>query len=77
MPANRTKIFQTGNSAAVRLPRAVLDAMQAGVGDEVALQVDDQRQLVVRKADGAYERTRASARRIRARYARTLEILGQ
>jgi antitoxin component of MazEF toxin-antitoxin module len=72
-----TKIFQTGNSAAVRLPRTVLDAMQAKVGEEVRLEVDDQRQLVVRKVDSAYERTRASARRMRARYARTLDILGQ
>lgn len=72
-----TKIFQTGNSAAVRLPRTVLDAMQANVGEEVRLEVDDQRQLVVRKVDSAYERTRASGRRMRARYARTLDILGQ
>jgi antitoxin component of MazEF toxin-antitoxin module len=73
----RTRIFQTGNSAAVRLPRAVLEAMDSAVGDAVTLSVDDQHRLVVCKAEGDYERTRASARRMRARYPRTLDILGQ
>jgi len=71
------KIFQSGNSAAVRLPKAVLEAMGARVGDEVALDVDAQHRLVVSKTEGNYERTRRLARRMRARYARTLDLFGR
>jgi hypothetical protein len=51
--------------------------MGARVGDEVALDVDAQQRLVVSKSEGDYERTRRLARRMRARYARTLDLFGR
>ena len=46
------KVAKWGNSLAVRLPAAVVEAMQLQDGDEIEVRVDDPRTLtVVKKPD--------------------------
>lgn len=70
------QIKKVGNGAFLALSRDELRAMDAESGTEVTVSVDDGR-LTVAKADSAYERTRAMARKVRARYAHTLKLFGQ
>ena len=62
-------IKRFGNGAMVLIHRADLDDLDARIGSTV--------QLTLRKVDDDYETTRASARRMRQRFARTLELLGR
>ena len=39
----RTRAFKSGNSQAVRIPRAILDALKISQGDEVELMVENGR----------------------------------
>ncbi len=42
------KVFRTGNSIVVSLPREVLDALHIGEGSDVSLEVDEaQRRLII------------------------------
>ena len=45
------KVAKWGNSLAVRLPQAVVDALQLKEGDEVDVQITGRRELDVDKAD--------------------------
>ena len=71
-----TQIKKTGNGAMIPVTRDELRAMGAEVGTEVVVSITDGRMTVAR-ADSTYERTRAMARKMRARYAETLRLFGQ
>jgi len=71
-----TAIKRTGNGAMIPVTREELRAMGAEVGTGVTVSVADGR-MVVAKADSSYERTRAMAKKMRARYAHTLKLFGQ
>ena len=71
-----TRIKKIGNGAFLPLTRDTLEELHADIGTEVSLSVDDGR-LTVAKADSTYEQTRDMARKMRARYARTLKLFGQ
>lgn len=49
------KVAKWGNSLAVRLPAAVVEAMQLEDGDEVEIRVDDPRTLSVARKPGIEE----------------------
>ena len=72
----RTAIKKTGNGAMIPVTRDELRAMGAEVGTEVEVSVTDGR-MTVAKTDSNYERTRAMAKKMRARYAHTLKLFGQ
>jgi antitoxin MazE len=48
-------VAKWGNSLAVRLPRAVVEALQLKAGDEIELHVADRRELEVRRKPGREE----------------------
>lgn len=72
----RTSIKKIGNGAMIPVTRDELRAMGAEIGTEVEVTVTDGR-MVVAKADSNFERTRASAEKMGARYTRTLDLFGQ
>lgn len=63
------QIKRFGNGAMVPIHRADLEELDASVGSTV--------QITIRKVDDTYDQTRQSARRMRGRFARTLELLGK
>ena len=63
------EIKKLGDDAMVALHKADLDDLGVSVGAEVS--------VTLATSDDSYVRTRASALKMRQRYARTLEILGQ
>jgi antitoxin component of MazEF toxin-antitoxin module len=71
----RTRIKRTGNGAYIPVTREELAAMEAGIGTEVEVSISGGR-MTVAKVGSGYERTRRSAERMGARYARTLELFG-
>lgn len=75
MKATKT-IKKIGNGAFVPVSRDELRALGAEIGSEVAVTVEDGRMTVAR-TESNYERTRAAARRMRARYAHTLKLFGE
>ncbi|UUX51808.1 hypothetical protein NUH88_08915 [Nisaea acidiphila] len=62
-------IKRYGNGAMVPIHRADLEELDAAVGSTV--------QITLRKVDDSYEATRKSAKRMRQRFSRTLELLGR
>ena len=72
----RTAIKKTGNGAYIPVTRDMLTEMDAEIGTEVTISIDDGRMTVV-KADSNYERTREAARKVRNRYALTMKLFGQ
>ncbi|MGF1500791.1 MAG: hypothetical protein ACFBSD_03165 [Paracoccaceae bacterium] len=70
------QIKRHGNGAFVPVSRDELRALDAEIGSEVSVTVEDGR-MTVAKADSRYERTRRSAERMAARYAHTLKLFGQ
>ena len=72
----RTAIKKTGNGAMIPVTRDDLRAMGAEIGTEVEVSISEGR-MVVAKADSAFERTKASAEKMGARYSRTLDLFGQ
>lgn len=65
----KRKIKKVGNGATIALHKADLDDLGVQIGStvNVTLSTDDDK----------YSRTRASALKMRQRYAKTLKILGQ
>lgn len=63
------KIKSVGNSAMIPVHKADLDALGVQVGVTV--------KVTIQPVDDAYSATRASALRMRRRFARTLELLGR
>lgn len=63
------KIKKLGNGAMIALHKADLDDLGARVGAEVS--------VTIATHDDSYVLTRASALKVRQRYAQTLEILGE
>lgn len=63
------EIKKIGNGAMIALHKADLEDLGVRVGTEVS--------VTLATRDDSYERTRTSALKMRQRYARTLEILGQ
>ena len=49
------QVAKWGNSLAVRLPAAVVEALELKAGDEIELHVDDARQLGVARKPGREE----------------------
>ncbi|MEM9045198.1 MAG: hypothetical protein AAGC81_10905 [Pseudomonadota bacterium] len=72
----RTQIKKTGNGAYIPVTREELAAMEAEIGTEVEVSITDGR-MTVAKVDSSFERTRRSAEKMGARYARTLELFGK
>lgn len=62
-------IKRLGNGAMVSVHRADLEQLGADVGASV--------EVTIKKIDDTYDATRQSAARMRKRFARTLELLGQ
>lgn len=60
------RVLRWGDSLAIRLPAAVVDAMELREGDEVALQVVSKCVIEIGKAPGAKKHL-ASLRRFRGR----------
>ena len=60
------KVAKWGNSLAVRLPAAVVEALQLQDGDEIEIRVDDPRSLTVVKKPDVEEMLRR-LRRFRGR----------
>ncbi|MBY8978192.1 hypothetical protein KHP62_20445 [Rhodobacteraceae bacterium NNCM2] len=56
--------------------REELDALDAEVGTEVEVSISDGR-MTATKVHSNFERTRRSAEKMAARYARTLELFGR
>lgn len=75
-PIKRTAIKKTGNGAYVPVTRDMLTEMDAEIGTEVTVTIEDGR-MTVAKADSNYERTREAARKVHNRYALTLKLFGQ
>lgn len=71
-----TSIKKIGNGAFVPLSREELREMGAEIGSQVEVSVTKGR-VTIAKADSNYERTRAMAKRMRARYPKTLKLFGQ
>ncbi len=65
----RRTIKGVGNSAMIPIHRADLDDLDARIGSTV--------QVTIRKIDDHYDMTRQSAKRMRQRFPRTLELLGK
>ncbi|MEL7153851.1 MAG: hypothetical protein AAFN51_08710 [Pseudomonadota bacterium] len=72
----RTAIKKTGNGAYIPVTRDMLSELDAEIGTEVTITIEDGR-MTVAKADSNYERTRRSAEKMGARYSRTLDLFGQ
>lgn len=62
-------VSSVGNGAMVRLHKADLEQIDAKVGTEV--------RVTIEPVSGSHEATLTSGRRMAARYARTLELLGK
>ena len=62
-------IKRFGNGAMVPIHRSDLAELEADIGSTV--------QVTLTKVDNNYEATRASAKRMRNRFARTLDLLGR
>ena len=75
-PIKRTAIKKTGNGAYIPVTRDMLTELDAEIGTEVTITIEDGR-MTVAKADSNYERTRRSAEKMGARYSRTLDLFGQ
>jgi antitoxin component of MazEF toxin-antitoxin module len=63
------QIKRLGNGAMVSIHRRDMEEIEAQVGSTV--------RVTVEKVDDNYEATRRSAARMRQRFARTLDLLGQ
>lgn len=72
----RSQIKKTGNGAYLPITRDDLAALGAEIGTEVEVSIADGR-MTVAKVDSNYERTRAVARKMRARYGETLRLFGE
>lgn len=75
-PIKRTAIKKTGNGAYIPVTRDMLTEMDAEIGTEVTVAIEDGR-MTVAKADSSYERTRRAAEKMGARYSHTLDLFGQ
>ena len=75
-PIKRTAIKKTGNGAYIPVTRDMLTELDAEIGTEVTITIEDGR-MTVAKADSNYERTRKAVREVAARYPLTLKLFGQ
>tara|TARA_Y100001947_G_scaffold142742_1_gene135231 strand:+ start:484 stop:705 length:222 start_codon:yes stop_codon:yes gene_type:complete len=58
-----------GNGAMVPIHKSDIDDLGARIGSKVT--------VTIQTVDDHYEKTRASAKKMRRRYSRTLDLLGQ
>jgi len=65
----KRQIKKVGNGATIALHKADLDDLGVHIGSTV--------DVTVATSDDSYTRTKASSKKMRQRYARTLEILGR
>jgi antitoxin MazE len=50
------KVFKTGNSIVVALPKEMLEALRLGEGEEVSVELDaDRRQILIARAPAAVD----------------------
>ena len=49
------QVAKWGNSLAIRLPAAVVEALELKVGDEVEIRIADRRELIVSRKPGREE----------------------
>jgi len=71
-----TKLTKIGNSTGVTLPREVLSAAGLRRGDEVAVEVRDNR-VEISKSEDPHNRAMEIGRKFIRRYARAMDILSR
>lgn len=75
--AKHTSIKKIGNGTFLPLHKDVSELLGVEAGSEVEILSITDGRMTVAKVDSAYQRTRRSAEKMGARYARTLALFGQ